>query len=146
MQIHEIKRNSKNRKSKQVGRGGTRGKTSGRGMKGQKARSGRKLRPQLRDTLKKIPKRRGRGINLNTSVTEKRIPISLTVLENNFDKGEVVTPKTLFEKGVIEKKGAKIPKVKILANGEIKKALTVEGCEISATAKEMIEKSGGKVS
>lgn len=62
MQFHELKRKTPNKKSAQVGRGGTRGKTAGRGTKGQNARAGRKKRPELRDTIKRIPKLRGRGI------------------------------------------------------------------------------------
>jgi len=61
MQFHTLKRKNPNKKSRQVGRGGTRGKTAGRGTKGQNARSGRKKRPEIRDTIKRIPKLRGRG-------------------------------------------------------------------------------------
>jgi ribosomal protein L15 len=61
MQFHSLKRKTPNKKSRQVGRGGTRGKTSGRGTKGQNARAGRKKRPELRDFIKRIPKLRGRG-------------------------------------------------------------------------------------
>ncbi len=61
MQFHTLKRHTPNKKSKQVGRGGTRGKTSGRGTKGQNARAGRKKRPELRDFIKRVPKLRGRG-------------------------------------------------------------------------------------
>ena len=63
MQFHSLKRKTPNKKSKQVGRGGTRGKTSGRGTKGQNARAGRKKRPELRDFIKRVPKLRGRGKN-----------------------------------------------------------------------------------
>ena len=61
MQFHTLKRKTANKKAKQVGRGGTRGKTSGRGTKGQNARAGRKKRPELRDFIKRVPKLRGRG-------------------------------------------------------------------------------------
>lgn len=61
MQFHSLKRKTPNKRSKQVGRGGTRGKTSGRGTKGQNARAGRKKRPELRDFIKRVPKLRGRG-------------------------------------------------------------------------------------
>lgn len=61
MQFHTLKSNTKRKKAKQVGRGGTRGKTSGRGTKGQNARAGRKKRPEWRDVVKKIHKLRGRG-------------------------------------------------------------------------------------
>lgn len=59
MQTHEIKRNTPNRDRRYVGRGGKRGKTAGRGTKGQNARAGRKIKPVIRDFIKKIPKNRG---------------------------------------------------------------------------------------
>lgn len=59
MQTHEVKRKTANRDGKYVGRGGKRGKTSGKGTKGQNSRAGRKFRPQIRDVIKKIPKARG---------------------------------------------------------------------------------------
>ncbi len=61
MQFHTLKRKTKNKKSRQVGRGGKRGKTAGRGTKGQNARAGHKKRPELRNIIKRIPKLRGRG-------------------------------------------------------------------------------------
>lgn len=71
MQFHTLKRKTPNKKSKQVGRGGTRGKTSGRGTKGQNARAGRKKRPELRDFIKRVPKLRGRGKHSNKSIQKK---------------------------------------------------------------------------
>ena len=59
MQIHNLKRNHKNKKDRIVGRGGKHAKTSGRGGKGQTARAGNKRRPELRDIIKKLPKNRG---------------------------------------------------------------------------------------
>ena len=59
MKIHNLKRVTKNRKTQIIGRGGKRGKTSGRGGKGQTARSGNKRRPELRDIIKRLPKNRG---------------------------------------------------------------------------------------
>ncbi|MDO8565207.1 MAG: uL15 family ribosomal protein [bacterium] len=67
MQFHTLKRKTPNQKKKTVGRGGTRGKTSGRGTKGQNARAGHKKRPELRDFIKRVPKLRGRGKNSNKS-------------------------------------------------------------------------------
>lgn len=71
MQLHTLKRKTKNKKARQHGRGGTRGKTAGRGTKGQNARAGRKKRPEIRDTIKKLPKLRGRGVNSNKSFQKK---------------------------------------------------------------------------
>ncbi|OGI68230.1 hypothetical protein A2738_02065 [Candidatus Nomurabacteria bacterium RIFCSPHIGHO2_01_FULL_42_15] len=59
MQIHNLKRQHKNKKDRLVGRGGKHAKTSGRGGKGQTARSGNKRRPELRDIIKRLPKNRG---------------------------------------------------------------------------------------
>ena len=61
MQFHNLVAKTKRKYARQVGRGGTRGKTAGRGTKGQNARAGRKKRPELRDIIKRIPKLRGRG-------------------------------------------------------------------------------------
>ena len=71
MQFHTLKRKTKNKKARQVGRGGTRGKTSGRGTKGQNARAGRKKRPELRDIIKRVPKLRGRGKSSLKSLQSK---------------------------------------------------------------------------
>jgi large subunit ribosomal protein L15 len=59
MQLHEIKPYNKLKKKKRVGRGGKKGTYSGKGMKGQKSRAGAKIRPEIRDMIKKIPKLRG---------------------------------------------------------------------------------------
>lgn len=59
MQIHNLKREHKNKKDRIVGRGGKHAKTSGRGGKGQTARAGNKRRPEMRDIIKKLPKNRG---------------------------------------------------------------------------------------
>ncbi len=59
MQIHNLKREHRNKKDRIVGRGGKHAKTSGRGGKGQTARAGNKRRPELRDIIKKLPKNRG---------------------------------------------------------------------------------------
>lgn len=59
MQLHQIQPSKKIKKKKRVGRGGKRGTYCGRGIKGQKARAGAKIRPQIRNLIKKIPKVRG---------------------------------------------------------------------------------------
>ena len=63
MQIHDLKRTHKNKGDRLVGRGGKHAKTSGRGGKGQTARAGNKRRPELRDIIKKLPKKRGYRFN-----------------------------------------------------------------------------------
>jgi len=144
MQLHSVKRNSKRKKSVQVGRGGKRGKTSGRGTKGQKARAGHKIRPEIRDMIKKLPKMRGRGKNSNKSIKAPFTVVSLTKVSTVFDEGSVISPVTLSEKGLINKNLGKLPKVKILG-GEISKKMTFENCAYSSSAKEKIEKAGGSI-
>ena len=90
MQLHTLKRKTKNKKDREVGRGGRHAKTSGRGTKGQNARAGRKLRPQLRDIIKKLPKRRGRGKNVNKSFEIRPAAVSLTKL-SVFSAKDIVT-------------------------------------------------------
>jgi large subunit ribosomal protein L15 len=134
----QIKRDNPNRKSRQVGRGGTRGKTSGRGGKGQTARAGNKRRPALRDVIKKLPKLRGRGVNVNKAFREDFVPVNLNRL-NVFEAGEVVTPQSLVAKGVIEMRLGKFPKVKILGTGKLEKKLKFENVVFSKTAEEAVK-------
>jgi len=61
MQIQELKPNCKNKKKKRIGRGGKRGTYCGRGLKGQKSRAGRRIRPAVRDFILRTPKLRGKG-------------------------------------------------------------------------------------
>ena len=139
MQFHNLKRSPSNRKSKQIGRGGTRGKTAGRGTKGQKARAGNKKRPEMRDIIKKLPKLRGRGKNFLKSRNENYTPIKLSVLGENFEKGATINNKTLLEKGIIKTRNGKIQKVKILADKKIEKTFVFEDVKISSTVKKLNE-------
>lgn len=145
MQIHNLKRKTPNYKSQQVGRGGKRGKTSGRGMKGQDSRAGHKKRPELRDFIKRIPKMRGRGKNSFKSFADEVIPVSLTMIEKYYTAGDRVEPSTLVKKGVVERTEGNFPRIKILGDGTITKKITLSGCEVSASAKAAIEKAGGTV-
>jgi len=137
MQFHNLKRNTKNRKAKQVGRGGTRGKTSGRGTKGQNARTGRKKRPEMRDIIKRLPKLRGRGKNFLKSRFEENYPVKLSVLEQKFVTGETINPKILLEKGIVKTRNGRMPKIKILADKAIKKSFVFENVKISEKAKKL---------
>jgi large subunit ribosomal protein L15 len=128
-----------------VGRGGKRGKTSGRGGKGQTARAGNKKRPELRDFIKRIPKLRGRGVNQNKSIETRPTIVNLDVLEAVFETGSVISPATLMEKNTISTNDGRMPVVKILGAGEITKKFTIENCIISKQAKEKVEKLGGSV-
>ena len=142
MQLNQLKRTHKNKSSKRVARGGKRGKTAGRGTKGQKARAGHRMRPELRDIIKKLPKNRGYRTQ---SFEVKPQPVNLAVIEKNFSDGDKVTPTTLLGKKLVVKVGGKTPKVKILGTGSISKKIEVSGCTISVSAKTAIEKVGGKV-
>lgn len=143
MQIHELKRKNKNKSRKIVGRGGKRGKTSGRGTKGQNARAGRKKRPELRDIIKKLPKLRGYKFK---SIVAKPVVINIELLNSHFDNGAVVTREVLLEKKLISNKSGALPKVKILGAGELSKSLTLKGFTVSKSAREKIEKGGGTIS
>lgn len=147
MQIHELKPKTKRATKKVVGRGGKRGKTSGRGTKGQKARAGHRIRPAIRDVIKKLPKRRGEGVSRNRYSTPfaNTVVLNIGVLNETFSAGERVTPRTLLEKQLIIKKGSSTPSVKILGKGELDKKLDVRGCLVSESAKAAIEKAGGSV-
>ncbi|KKS77354.1 MAG: 50S ribosomal protein L15 [Parcubacteria group bacterium GW2011_GWC1_43_11b] len=143
MQIHDLKPKTKQKKSRQIGRGGKRGTTSGRGTKGQSARAGNKKRPELRDIIKKLPKLRGYRFSPNSG---NALPVNLATIDKKFVSGEEVSAKTLLEKGLIDSKKGKMPAVKILATGTLTKALNFQGLKVSASALAKIEQAGGKVS
>lgn len=130
-----------------VGRGGKRGKTSGRGTKGQKSRAGHKMRPEIRDLIKKLPKLRGHGKNRARTVRVKAPyeAVNLSALEGHFTVGDVVNPETLYKKGLVRARGGRIAYVKILGHGTLSKALKVSDCSFSASAKTAIEAAGGSL-
>ena len=148
MQLHDLQRDTPNRAKKRVGRGGKRGKTSGRGHKGQKARAGTGMRPAIRDQIKKLPKLRGHGKNRARTVNsgiEKPKAVNVSQLETIFEAEETVTPRMLLAKGVVSRAKGRTPEVKILAKGTLTKKLSVEGCKVSEAAKKLIEGAGGSV-
>ena len=142
MQLHELKPIHKKKKRKRVGRGGKRGTYSGAGMKGQKSRSGRRMKPAIRTLIKRYPKLRGYKFN---PMSLKPAVVNIDIIEKKFKSGETVTPQVLLKKGLIRKIKGKSPLVKILGKGKITKAFTFEGCLVSKTAKEQIEKANGVV-
>lgn len=145
MQIHNLIPKTKNKKTMLVGRGGKRGKTSGRGGKGQTARAGNKKRPELRDFIKRIPKLRGRGVNQNKSPNTKPVIVNLDAIEAVFESGSIISPATLIERKTISSIDGRIPQVKILGAGDITKKFTIDNCLISKQAQEKVEKAGGSV-
>lgn len=144
--LNELKRTTE-RPYRRVGRGqsSTRGKQSGRGGKGQTARAGNKRRPELRDIIKKIPKRRGYGKNRGRTVDGTKpdaVAISLTRLNGAFESGAEVSLKTLIEKGLVRARQGQPVKI---VGGELSKKLSIQGCAISITARAAVEKAGGSV-
>jgi large subunit ribosomal protein L15 len=147
MQLHDLQRNTKNKQKKRVGRGGTRGKTSGRGHKGQKQHGGTP-RPEIRDTIKKIPKLRGHGKNRPKTVNDSRVtaaPVNVSVLEKHFNAGDTVTVLALVQKKIVQKRSGKMPQIKILGQGALTKKLVIEGIPVSKTAETLIKKAGGSI-
>ena len=146
MQLHELHPKHKLKKRKRVGRGGKKGTYSGRGTKGQKARAGRKLKPAIRELIKRYPKLRGHKFKSKIKNQKSKIVIvNLDTLEKKFSSGERVNPQVLLEKKLISKIKGRLPKVKILGRGKITKKVIVENCLVSKQAKEKIEKAGGKI-
>jgi|SRR5690625_3815748 len=142
MKLHELKASEGSRKKRnRVGRGMAtgNGKTSGRGHKGQKARSGGGVRPGFEGgqmpLFQRLPKR---GF---TNIHRKEFAIVNLDALNRFDDGTEITPELLLEEGVVSKLKAGI---KVLGNGTIEKKLTVKAHKFSASAAEAIEAAGGK--
>lgn len=138
MQIHELSPNLKRPKQKRVGRGGKRGKTAGRGEKGQKARAGHRIRPAERDLLQRLPKLRGVK---HRRRSPRAKAISIGDLAVGF-KGNEVTRAALAAQGFI---GHAEHAVKILGGGTLARPLTVKGVPVSASARSAIEAAGGTV-
>jgi large subunit ribosomal protein L15 len=136
---------------KRVGRGlgSGKGRYSGRGIKGQKSRSGsHKMRPGFEGGQNPIYMRLGklRGGSADAMPVgphrTSTAPVNVAILEERFDVGAEVTPESLVEKGVL--KNTKTD-VKILGNGELKKKLSVTAHAVSASAREKIEAAGGTI-
>ncbi|MDL2324998.1 50S ribosomal protein L15 [Ruminococcaceae bacterium OttesenSCG-928-A16] len=142
MKLHElspVRGASKQAKRKGRGHGSGNGKTAGYGHKGQKARSGSK-KAGFEGGQMPLQRRLPKVGFVNIFATKYTI-INLKDLEV-FEAGSVVDTATLLEAGVIKKAQ---DGVKVLGNGELSKALTVKLAAYSASAKEKIEKAGGKV-
>lgn len=145
MEIKDLRPAEGSKKNrKRVGRGGGSGtgKTSGRGMNGQKSRSGGGkgvgFEGGQTPLARRLPKLPGfRNIN-----RVEYTPVNVSRLELKFEAGEVVDGESLVAKGIIKK--ATEP-VKVLGDGEITKALTVKVDKVSASAQAKIEAAGGKV-
>lgn len=152
MQLHQLKPTHKLKKKKRVGRGGKRGTYAGKGIKGQRSRAGRKFKPIIRELIKRYPKLRGyrfKRIELKPAV------VNLQTLEKKFsakDESAVggkakikINPQVLLEQGVIRRIKGRVPVVKILGEGKLTKALIVENCDVSKSAREKIKKAKGTI-
>ena len=143
MKLHELRPNegafqTKKRVGRGVGSG--LGKTSGKGHKGQNARSGGGVRPGFEGgqlpLFRRLPKR---GFS-NAMFKVEYATINTSDLEK-FEDGAVVTPELLKEMGILKKQ---LAGVKVLGNGNLTKKLTVKASKFSASAVEKIEAIGGK--
>jgi large subunit ribosomal protein L15 len=126
-------------KRKGRGHGSGNGKTGGRGHKGQKARSGGKVRAGFEGgqmpLVRRVPKR-----GFNNIFAKPLTAINLAVL-NRFEDGAVVDAQALIEAGIIDS----CPNgLKVIANGNLTKKITVKAAAFSESAKEKIEQAGGK--
>ena len=141
MKLHELNSLPESKKIKRVGRGpgSGMGKTSTRGEKGQKARSGVSIKPWFQGgqspIYRRIPKR---GFN-NAAFTTRYAIINLSDL-NRFNDGDVITLELLKEKGIIKKE---LSGLKVLGNGNLEKKLTIKANRFSSIAVSKIEIAGG---
>ena len=144
MKLHDISPAPGSRKSrKRVGRGDSSGwgKTAGRGEKGQKSRTGSTIRPFFEGgqipLFRRLPKR---GFKNPDRIVYQLV--NLNIIDKHFAAGETVDSAALRAKNLLGK--ADLP-LKVLANGEITKAVTVKAAGFSAAAIAKIEAAGGKI-
>jgi large subunit ribosomal protein L15 len=150
--LSNLKPAQKRRARKRVGRGlgSGKGRYSGRGIKGQKSRAGsHKMRPGFEGgqmpIYMRLGKQRGPYSKDAMPIGPHRtstVPVNVRDLERVFDDGSEVTLEALIDKGLIKNTRTD---VKVLGQGDLKKKLTVTAHSFSASAREKIEKAGGKV-
>lgn len=133
MQFHQLRVKTHFRRGQRIGRGGKRGTTSGRGTKGQKARAGHKIRPAIRDIVKKLPKLRGYRFK---SFRPRPVILNVKDIDRHVASGEVVSPETLLKKGLIHKIKGRVPEVKILGTGETLKKFIFKDVQLSRSVRE----------
>ena len=142
MQLNNLSSSGKKRKT--IGRGGSRGGTSGKGHKGQKARSGGMPRIAFEGgqtpLFRRLPKR---GFN-NYEFRKVYEVVSLQQLNDAFNDGEEVTKLSLHEKGLVKFKKAQAAFLKVLGNGSLNKKLIVHADAFSKTAEKAIQERGGE--
>ncbi len=143
MKLHDLRPAEGSKKGRRrVGRGisAGQGKTAGRGTKGQRARTGRGIKPYFEGgqlpLVRRLPHNRG----FTNIFRQPYAVINLETLETKFDAGTEVTPAGLLEQGLVSSD----KRVKVLGQGQLTKALTVRAHAFSASAKEKIAAAGGK--
>lgn len=130
------------KKRKRIGRGGSRGGTSGRGHKGQKARSGsHSMRAGFEGGQMPLTRRLPRRGFTNAPFRVEIQGVSLADLEKKFDEGAKINHGSLVEKGLIKRS---VRRVKVLGGHELKKKLIIEADAFSKSAKDAVEKVGGE--
>jgi large subunit ribosomal protein L15 len=151
LNLSNLKPSQPRKGRKRVGRGlgSGKGRYSGRGIKGQKSRSGsHKMRPGFEGGQNPIYMRLGkqRGGSADAMAVgphrTSTAPVNVATLDERFDAGAEVTPETLVEKGVLKNTKTDI---KILGNGDLKKKLSITAHAVSASAREKIEAAGGTI-
>ncbi|OGZ26672.1 MAG: 50S ribosomal protein L15 [Candidatus Nealsonbacteria bacterium RIFOXYB1_FULL_40_15] len=142
MQINQLKPIHKKKGKRRIGRGGKRGTYSGRGLKGQKSRAGRRMEPAIRQFIKKYPKLKGYR---SLRVLSRESSVNLKDIEKSFRAGETINPRILAEKKLVRRIKGRTPKIKILGSGEIKKKFVFENCSFSKKSREKIEESGSEI-
>ncbi|MFZ2193630.1 MAG: 50S ribosomal protein L15 [Candidatus Moraniibacteriota bacterium] len=144
MQINDIQLSQKRKKKKIIGRGGKKGTYSGKGNKGQKARSGAHVDPLFeggRSTLIDHMKKK-RGF---TSFKPKRNVIQLEVLEKTFKNGDIISPETLIKAKLVARKNLVLG-IKVLGNSKVTKKFVIEKeIFLSESVKKAIIAAGGEV-
>ena len=143
MKLHELEKNIGAKHSKKrVGRGSGSGlgKTSGRGQKGQKARSGGSINPVFEGGQLPLYRRLPKRVFSNYPFKKEYAVINLSDL-NVFEDGAVVTPALLKERGIVKKQ---LSGIKVLGEGQLEKKLTVQAHKFSKSAIDKINESGSK--
>ena len=156
MDLHQLKPNTTRHPKRRVGRGGKKGTYSGKGTKGQKSRAGAGVKPGFRGGDNRLwqlfPKQRGASKKPGSNrphpkhryyqLRHDKTPVVNVEAFNQFKEGQRVNPELLIKEGILAE-GAK--DVKVLGSGKLTKKLEFEGFSFSSSAKEKIDRSGGKI-
>jgi len=143
MQIHQLQ--SRNKEvSRRKGRGGKRGTYSGRGVKGQKSRSGGNVDPLFEGGRSSLIDRLKKSKGFKSAKVQKT-SVSIEKLDRYYEDGDVVSPKTLVRKGLVDKVRVKHG-VKLIGGGELTKKLTIKSnVHLTQSVESMIKKLGGTI-